>query len=347
MWGHHFLCDCVVCLQLKRVFAVIRHRSPQEGFLQACGGRLKDLTSSLLEEERKAFEGQGSTEAPNSTGGGQASAAACSGPPPLGYHPVPFGPAAPLGFEPVGLPPPPLQAAAPTLPPSSDTHPTLSAKSQPTSPPEGIREHGQVKVEPEESPKSRRSPVVDVAEGSPTSANQERPELPRRKEKKRKSRSRSRKKKDKKKARKALSQSPEETSKRGESKRSASPRPGSYKDRPRGDPKDRSPSKKEEGRKEGSRRTPSREASGRREGSRRTPRPPSYSPPRREPRKPAGSGWRGQIPYSNHPRWSSSKNKGIVKRAKQELYNRGKGGRGKGKGQGKHQHKGGGSSYNR
>ena len=59
------------------------------------------------------------------------------------------------------------------------------------------------------------------------------------------------------------------------------------------------------------------------------PRTPPVPPPRapRSPSRPSpgfpvrqGPGWRGEIPYSSHPRWGGA-NKGIVKRAKQERYN--------------------------
>ena len=40
---------------------------------------------------------------------------------------------------------------------------------------------------------------------------------------------------------------------------------------------------------------------------------------------PRGTGWRGPIPRSNHPRWTSGTNKGITKRAKQERFNRRRG----------------------
>ena len=35
-----------------------------------------------------------------------------------------------------------------------------------------------------------------------------------------------------------------------------------------------------------------------------------------------GPGWRGELPRSDHARWSQSQNKGQVKRAKQEIFNR-------------------------
>ena len=61
----------------------------------------------------------------------------------------------------------------------------------------------------------------------------------------------------------------------------------------------------------------------------RSPRTPDHPPPRVPPVQPGGgpgapqgSGWRGSIPYSHHPRWTESTNKGITKRAKQELHER-------------------------
>ena len=58
------------------------------------------------------------------------------------------------------------------------------------------------------------------------------------------------------------------------------------------------------------------------------PRAPSYSPPERlrgkgeGGKKGKGKGWKGHLPVSSHPRWKDSKNKGQVKRAKQEYYAR-------------------------
>ena len=61
----------------------------------------------------------------------------------------------------------------------------------------------------------------------------------------------------------------------------------------------------------------------------RSPRTPDHPPPREPPVQPGrgrggekGKGWRGAIPYSQHPRWTESTNKGITKRAKQELHDR-------------------------
>ena len=69
----------------------------------------------------------------------------------------------------------------------------------------------------------------------------------------------------------------------------------------------------------------------------RSPHTPERPPPERSSGskgggkgKPQGKGWRGPVPYSSHPRWTQGTNKGITKRAKQELQdrkNQGRGGR--------------------
>lgn len=48
-------------------------------------------------------------------------------------------------------------------------------------------------------------------------------------------------------------------------------------------------------------------------------RPPEPQYPPRYP--PRGRGWVGPVPRSDHPRWTQSENKGVVKRAKQERFN--------------------------
>ena len=67
----------------------------------------------------------------------------------------------------------------------------------------------------------------------------------------------------------------------------------------------------------------------------RSPHTPERPPPERSSGskgggkgKPQGSGWRGPVPYSSHPRWTQGTNKGITKRAKQELQDRKSRGRG-------------------
>lgn len=54
--------------------------------------------------------------------------------------------------------------------------------------------------------------------------------------------------------------------------------------------------------------------------SSRAPPEPERSPIRRDHQRGRGPGWVGSVPVSGHPRWKG-KNKGVVKRAKQERYN--------------------------
>ena len=54
-------------------------------------------------------------------------------------------------------------------------------------------------------------------------------------------------------------------------------------------------------------------------------RPPTRTPPVKNQGRPVarqGPGWIGRVPWSNHPRWWAGKNKGVTRRAKQELFNR-------------------------
>lgn len=77
----------------------------------------------------------------------------------------------------------------------------------------------------------------------------------------------------------------------------------------------RSPS--EEASRKEKKRKESEEPAKEKAASSRPPPEPERSPIRREIPRPKGKGWKGPIPYSDHPRWWG-KNKGIVKRAKQE-----------------------------
>ena len=61
----------------------------------------------------------------------------------------------------------------------------------------------------------------------------------------------------------------------------------------------------------------------------RSPKTPDHPPPRATSSHPGGGrgsgqgkGWRGAIPYSHHPRWTEGTNKGVTKRAKQEIFER-------------------------
>ena len=183
-------------------------------------------------------------------------------------------------------------------------------KAQPPLPPPPTFANTPVKQEPlEGSPTASKEPVAEIEE----------PEEPDKKEKTKRTReprgrshSHSQRKKEKKRSRK--SRSP-----RREKVRSPSARENI-----------RSPSlrrKEKKGRGE-------EEISPKSTGESRSsvPKPPSHSPPARlrgseggargnscvsDTRR--GPGWRGEVPYSSHPRWRG-KNKGVVKRAKQERH---------------------------
>ena len=106
-------------------------------------------------------------------------------------------------------------------------------------------------------------------------------------------------------------------------------------------PKDRSRRKSEEKKPKRKRRSHSdsrRRSRSRRRGTERgrsrkrreeKPPEPDHPPPRHRyerppepPFPPPGRGWLGPLPVSNHPRWYTGTNKGQVRRAKQEIFNR-------------------------
>ena len=174
-----------------------------------------------------------------------------------------------------------------------------SAKKKPPLPPPPLAPPSDlaVKTEPlEGSPSVNKEPLQDV---------QEIEEPPTPKDKKVKH-----KKRDKEKSRRKRSTSESQEKRHPKRRRSPSPAQASG-SRRRETGGDRSPSvggKEKKARGEVSPRSGG-------EGRELTPKPPNYPP------KGKGKGWRGPIPFSGHQRWSTGKNKGIVKRAKQERFN--------------------------
>ena len=185
-----------------------------------------------------------------------------------------------------------------------------------------------VKVEPV-TDTSTLSPM-GVAELQPEPKNGDTTEKVRKKKKK-KSKSRSRRgRKSSNCDKEGRTRSPSHKSRKEGRRRSPSPRSKESRE-------ERS-SKRKEDRKEGRNRSPSLRRKDKRpieERSEEKESVPESNPPASSPRKPPepgypppgihrhqGRGWRGVIPYSDHPRWKTSKNKAIVKRAKQELFDR-------------------------
>ena len=194
----------------------------------------------------------------------------------------------------------PATAPTPTGP-SEPVSPGLltTPKGRPPSPPNRKAPPGkpgeelQIKEEPPASPKGSRQGVIEVAEEVASSPKRSKSAHRRRRgDTEEKDRSRRRRRSEEKKSKR--------------------------KRKSRSDSRKRSRSR---------RRAPERGRSRKRREER--PREPSYPPPVRRwerPPEPAhpppGHGWRGYLPVSDHPRWSESTNKGQVKRAKQEIYNR-------------------------
>ena len=200
--------------------------------------------------------------------------------------------------------------AEPPKEPNTDKEKALSAttpKVKPPTPPSNLASQGEetastIKEEAAGSPKVSQAGAAEVEEVAPSSSKpriesrsrQRSPKTPSEKKKEKKEHRRSEEKKSKRKRK----------SRSGSRQRSKSSK----------SPLERGRSKK-----------------------RRSERPPEpYYPPARrdyhwderarEPfYPPPGQGWRGYVPRSDHPRWTSGANKGIVKRAKQERYNQRRG----------------------
>ena len=305
LWGHQPGCACTVCLTLPRILQLSgQYTTPALSLY--LGDQLR-LLEAHLRDHLVRSQAQGSVETPKGF------------PflPSLGFPPL----RGPLPFIP-GPPPPapaqlhPAQQTKETTPDKPATSRTLgpsniglSGKAQAAQPPGSLAPSTPVKTE-ETGETKENSPrgVVDAVEKTP-----ERKGEKKEKKKKKRSRSRSRRKaEDKRKPEEGRARSPKQ---------------------PESEGRDRSPSRKRrEKRKRQSSSEDRRERGGeeRASSSTRRPKEPDY-PPRESQRGKGkggrkGPGWIGEIPYSNHPRWTASKNRGIVKRAKQELYNRGKGG---------------------
>ena len=352
MWGHRLDCQCAVCQSLFRLFQLIRNESKYSGFVAYLGNRLCQLEEELAGAVATAH---GSLPTPNPATG--ATGIAAPGVPQLipeglGYfsavppHQTVHPPEPPRVIIPAAAPPP--KAPRPPQPePKAEPLPLqLGVKQLAASPPPSLAGGTSVKVEPDESPASRKGPVVDVASHSHQEEKRERKEHKKKrdkKEKKRRSRSQSQRKRARREDTKSKSQSPEKgdcteqaspsvKAEAAESKgEESSPKRRERRSSGRGDRRSPEPASSSRRRREASR-SPSLRSRG--ERVKRGPRTPSREPPHRGRVQERGKGWRGAIPYSDHPRWRQSKNKGIVKRAKQELYNRQKKGKGKGKDRG-------------
>ena len=322
-WGHGVTCGCCICNTLPRITKLIFDHSQQPEFIERAGQHLRTCESQLRDEitrfELASVRGHAFA---SQAGFGKGFV---KGAPVFGLPGISTGSA---GVAATGVPllppvppPPAVPAAQPerkeergkgprTLGPEQTIH--TSAKSQPPKPPtkEGAIP---VKTEPlEESPTADKEPLAELEPPAEDrhrlkeKDKKKRSKKERTKEKKRRSSSSSQKKRH---PRKEPSASPARARSSGVKRKGeeVSPSPPRKERKSRGETRHSSP--REE-----------RSPEGRRELK---PRPPSY-PPRGQEKgssKGRGKGWRGPIPFSSHQRWYAGKNKGVVKRAKQERYN--------------------------
>ena len=282
MWGHRLDCHCAICQSVRGLHQTLGFGNCHEDFNDKAAKILRDCEASLREVLRQS-ELEGRLRPPSEV---------FAGAPPgwLGSFRGGFGQVLP-GPPPKTPPPQQHQGPPPAAPGVPDPKAAqkelplqLGVKAVPPACP--------VKVEPEPETLEKK-PLAEV-EGEP---------LPRKKKDKSHHKKESRKEPKSEKEAKE----PSRTRKR---ERSPSPCLREAEERsPRG--KERKSRRSEE---------PGAKGGGA-SSSWQGPRQPSYSPPHRREHRRTGPGWIGEIPRSNHYRWRSSKNKGVVKRAKQERYN--------------------------
>ena len=313
LWGHVPSCGCGICSTFPRIFDLLNSHSSIPGLVFWVGERLRGFESDLRDEIQR-----GPTRfSPLSINRGLGLPLPPSGPIAAGPGGLSgnFGPV--LRFPVPGPPPPgppgiPLRAA-PQQAPDQSSHPSTSAKSQPIAPgPKENQEEAKgaelpIKVEPRESsPANTAGPVAEVGEEEHPegkSRRKEKEKTKKRKKSKSRSKSHKRRKSEGSKPKADVIVEPDKSPK-GEVSPRSSGKEKKSREQEEPLPETRSPTKEKE--------------------EPRRPRPPSHSPPgdhRRGERH--SKGWRGPVPYSNHPRWGGwgTKNKGITKRAKQEYYN--------------------------
>ena len=284
MWGHAFSCSCAICLSLERVLQIVAQGSKYPVFVERAGERFR-LLEAELRDLLSSLDG--------SRGSGLTLPKA-SGP---GFQPsVPVIPSWPVVGG-VPIPRPVVAQGEPSAPSQPDT-PGLSSKAKP------LEKEGEKRIAVKEENEAPSGTGLGEVQ------NLDSPK---------------REKGDKKEKRKSRSRKKEKRRKREESEKE-------------GDRKTREGSKEKVSEKRGEEESPK---SGKKRKSRWDSPVPAEAHPRKEAEKPPeptepppwvqaeresrqGRGWRGDIPFSSHPRWDSSrsKNKGVVKRAKQEYYAR-------------------------
>ena len=302
MWGHSQSCGCTLCTTFSRVFSLVREGTGLPGFVPLASGPVRVLEGELRDTVEFCIR---QNRAQAQVGG------APLPPPVAASSPLP-PPAVPLQEPEKEGSGQGSQVEKAKKQPEHNLY--LTAKSKPSSPVPAERS-----IAPKSEPLDSPGVLVDVAEEEQAEGVGEEEKAKKKKKRSQSSQARSAKpSKPKKDKRKSRSRSRRRRDKEG----SSSPKRSKSRRRRRSTG-DRGSPREERGRE---RRTRPEESPARKSPLR--PRSPPYPPGPRSPSRPPpgyereqGPGWRGQVPYSSHPRWTSGANKGVVKRAKQERYN--------------------------
>ena len=285
LWGHRTDCTCPICRSVARIFLLVREGSQHPGFIAPASERFRVLESELR-DILLSFDCRVDILRPLPE-----------------VLPLPVLGASPAGSQPA--------AEGVRVEPRESETPRNSGKGLPGVAPKakaegnfGKAEPGEIqtKVEAEEDKGGAVHEVEDLEE------KKEKSKRGREKERKR---SRSRRK-SKERRRLEQGEGKERKKRRGEESEEEKKSTGKGEETSPSGKKDR-----------GEERTPDRRETAERSVSvkRKGPKPPGHPPHWHRESGARSSGWRGHIPYSDHPRWYKSVNKGIVKRAKQERWN--------------------------
>ena len=313
MWGHPSPCGCALCKSLVRCHNLIRAGVHLPNYIGLVTDRVR-LLEGALRDDLSLF---GIGEA---TGGNPFAPGVV---PPQAPPPRPFAPQEPEAPATAKVASPivsqPTQEILQTTPKYPPPEKTGVGKSE-----EGFVE---VKREKDANVEEKKEAVADPPP-------EEEKKSPRKKEP-RKKRSKSRGRRDRKRRKRSKSprtKSPARASSSKRKRKEENPDP----------PQERERTEVAEGRKahqpreeeEKGEKSPSREEkeTEKVEEKKKEPVPePAGEPPSRHSSwenqestdsRGQGGGWRGVIPYSNHPRWTKGVNKGLTKRAKQEYFGR-------------------------
>ena len=314
-WGHTKACACGICITLPRVHDLISQGSWLSGFVGSASNLLRGVEADLRDELSRRGFADGKVPAQFRR---PLPPLVLGGPAPI-CHLVPPPPPLPVAPDLQGEGKEASQAAVPQV--SAEEGKSKEKDSQAAAP-------NPVTVSALIFPKSGPSPYKNAslpATRVKEEGSEEKPEkegfAPKVKpgeepENRATSSGREKKKRHTSRSRKASRES---------RKREKAEKKHKRRDRSEESPKGVSSTPREKERKRRRSPTPEEVAEEEKGGasSSRTPRPPNHPPPQRENQSGGhrqGPGWRGPRLDPGHWRWNTGKNKGVVKRQKQDAY---------------------------